>query len=129
MVIALVAVGLGLVAMSAVPAEAAGPLPFPDGTYVTDPALCRMTDRQRSERHGDELVLMVRHVEGNRLTDGYEMVCTVLSARTSGNTVRYRTRCNMEGRWETAAGTMTRLGETSFRIGTRTFRSCGRLAR
>lgn len=128
MAVTLLAAGLALVAISVVPA-AAGPLPFPDGTYVTDPALCRLTDRQRSERYGDELVLMVRHVEGNRLTDGYEMVCTVLSAGLSGNTVRYRTRCNMEGRWETATGTMTRLSESSFRIGTRTFRSCGRLAR
>lgn len=128
MAAAWLATGLTLVTLAAAPA-AARPLPFPDGTYVTEPGLCRMTDRQRSERYGDELILMVLHIEGNRLTDGYEMVCTVLSARMNGDSVRYRTRCNMEGRWETATGTMTRLGETSFRIGTRTFRSCGRSAR
>jgi hypothetical protein len=110
-------------------AQTTARLPFPDGTYTTRPELCRMTDRQRADRIGYEVILMVRHVEGARMTDGYELDCTIRSVQVTGSTIRYRTTCNLEGRLETSTATMTRIDDRTFRDMRQTFRYCGRFAR
>jgi hypothetical protein len=110
-------------------AQTATRLPFPDGTYTTRPELCRMTDRQRADRIGYEVILMVRHIEGVRMTDGYELDCTIRSVQVTGSTIRYRTTGNLEGRLETSTATMTRIDDRTFRDMRQTFRYCGRLAR
>jgi hypothetical protein len=62
-----------------------GPLPFPDGRYVTDKALCGLSEQEMLDRHGDMLGTMVRIIDGPRLTNAYEMSCTVSGVRSDGD--------------------------------------------
>jgi hypothetical protein len=110
-------------------AQTSARLPFPDGTYTTRTELCRMTDRQRADRFGEQLVLMVRHLEGSRITDGYELDCTIRSVQITGNAIRQRATCILEGKVETSIATITRIDERTFRDLQQTFRYCGRFAR
>lgn len=100
-------------------------LPFPDGRYVTDKALCGLSEQQMLERHGDMLGAMVRVIDGPRLTNAYEMQCTVGDVRVAGDDVRFRAKCGREGKADTVNGRYVRLSSTSFRLGQRTFSLCG----
>lgn len=108
-----------------VPLYRPGPLPFRDGRYVTDEALCGLSEQQMLERHGDMLGAMVRVIDGPSLTNAYEMQCTVSDARVEGDDVRFRARCGREGQVDTVNGRYHRLSPTSFRLGQRTFTLCG----
>jgi hypothetical protein len=102
----------------------ADPLPFPDGRYVTDPALCGLSEQQMLGRHGDMLGNMVRIIDGPHLTDAYEMKCSVSNVRVDGDDVRFRAQCNREGQVDIVNGMYTRLSPRSFRLGQETFTLC-----
>lgn len=121
-----VAATLGLWISFAIPA-AAEPLPFPDGRYVTDPSICRMSEDEMTMTHGDGVGAMVRVIEGRNLNNAYEMFCTVLDVRTRGDDVQFRARCDREGEAEVVNGRYTRLTPTSFRLGDRVFAHCPKL--
>lgn len=104
-------------------------LPFPDGTYVTRPELCRMTGEQISNRFTTDADIVVRHIEGRKLRGGYEMNCEVRSVALQGNAVRFRAMCEQEGEANAVNGSWVRIDDRSFRIGNRTYTSCGRLIR
>lgn len=99
--------------------------PFPDGRYVTDKALCGLSEQEMLERHGDMLGTMVRVIDGPSLTNAYEMQCTVGDVRVEGDDVRFRAQCGREGQADTVNGRYVRLSPTSFRLGQRTFSLCG----
>lgn len=108
-------------------ALAQGPMPFADGTYVTDPALCSLTAEQTTSKFGDMTGSMVRNLRGRKLDNGYELSCTLSNVRVSGNTVRFRATCEAEGEPQVIEGTWVRLDERRFRVGQRVFHGCGRL--
>lgn len=103
----------------------ATPLPFPDGRYVTDRSLCSLSDQEMLERHGDMLGTMVRIIDGTRLTNAYEMSCTVDNVRVAGNDVRFDAQCGREGQTSVVNGRYVRISPTSFRLGQETFSLCG----
>lgn len=121
----------GLVAIGCHSASAQGAkrLPFADGTYVTDAAICRMTEDQRVARFGDQVGSMVRNIEGSQLDNSYELSCKIGSVKVSGSSVRFRANCESEGEPNTINGSWTRIDDRSFKIGNRTFTACGRLIR
>lgn len=102
----------------------ATPLPFPDGRYVTDRSLCSLSDQEMLERHGDMLGTMVRIIDGTRLTNAYEMSCTVGNVRIEGDDVRFDVQCGREGQATTVNGRYVRISSTSFRLGKETFSLC-----
>jgi hypothetical protein len=102
-----------------------GPLPFPDGRYVTDKALCGLSEQEMLDRHGDMLGTMVRIIDGPRLTNAYEMSCTVSGVRSDGDSIHFRAECGREGEAGTVAGRYVRVSDTSFRLGQETFSLCG----
>lgn len=103
----------------------AAPLPFSDGRYVTDQTLCSLSEQEMLERHGDMLGTMVRIIDGTRLTNAYEMSCTVANVRVDGNDVRFDAQCGREGQTSTVNGRYVRISPTSFRLGQKTFSLCG----
>lgn len=105
-------------------AAQAEPLPFPDGRYVTDASLCQMSEQEMVNRHGDMIGTMVRAIKGDRVTNAYEMSCTVSNVRVEGNDVRFRARCGREGQMDTVNGRYVRVSPTSFRLGGQTFSLC-----
>lgn len=102
----------------------AAPLPFPDGRYVTDQSLCGLSEQQMLDRHGDMLGTMVRIIDGTRLTNAYEMSCTVGNVRIEGNDVRFEAQCGREGQISTVNGRYVRISSTSFQLGKQTFSLC-----
>lgn len=122
----LVLAGLALL-LTVHAARAQGPLPFADGTYVTDPALCAMTASETTTKFGDMTGAMVRNLKGNKLDNGYELSCTISNVRVSGNTVRFRAACEAEGEAQVIEATWVRLDPRRFRVGQRVFQWCGRL--
>ena len=106
------------------PAAQPGRLPLQDGRYVTDKALCSLSEAQMIERHGDMLGTMVRVIDGENLSDAYEMKCTVRDVRIEGDDIHFRAGCNREGEIATVNGRYARLSPTSFRLGRRTFSLC-----
>lgn len=101
-------------------------LPFADGTYVTEPGLCRLSADEITERFGDGTGLRVRQINGSRLTDGYEMSCNVGGVTTRGERVMFRARCDSEGEATRINGDWLKIDDRTFRIGQRTFMACGR---
>lgn len=121
---------VGMTALATIAqAQGAGRLPFPNGTYVTDPALCRQKPDQWTEGRGDSVALMVRSIEGKKLDDGYELFCEVSSVMVSGNAVRFKAKCEAEGEPRIVSGSWVKIDDRSFRIGNRTYTTCGRLIR
>lgn len=118
------------VLLFSVPAEAqeVNRLPFADGTYVTDQALCRMSVSQMLARYRDRVGLMVRNIEG-RMVGGYESQCEVQSVAVAGNTITFQAKCSGEGTTWLRDETWVRVDARSFRIDDRTYRGCGRLIR
>jgi len=121
-----ISVALGALALLAVGASPvlAQPLPFTDGKYVTDASLCPLNDDQMIQRHSDMLGDFVRVINGDQLTDAYEMFCTVKKVTVKGNDVRFRALCDGEGHAETVNGRYVRISSTAFRLGGQTFRLC-----
>ncbi|WP_293801440.1 hypothetical protein [uncultured Bosea sp.] len=101
-------------------------LPFADGTYVTDPSLCRLNAQQINDRLGDATSLQVRQINGARLTDGYEMSCKVVSVSMQGDNVRFQAGCASEGEPTRIRGSWIKIDDRTFRIGQKTFQACGR---
>ena len=101
-----------------------GPLPFPDGRYVTDASLCSMSDQEMANVHGDMIGTMVRIINGNQIFDGGEMFCTVSNVGVSGDDVRFRAECASEGNTEIVNGRYVRISATSFRLGGKPFSLC-----
>lgn len=101
-------------------------LPFADGTYVTDPSLCRLNAQQINDRLGDATSLQVRQINGSRLTDGYEMSCKVNGVAMQGDNVRFQAGCESEGAPTRVKGSWIKIDDRTFRIGQRIFQACGR---
>lgn len=101
-------------------------LPLEDGTYVTEPSLCRLTADQITEKLGDETGMRVRQINGNKLTDGYEMSCTIRAVSIRDQNVRFQATCSSEGERARINGAWTIIDAKTFRIGSRTFSACGR---
>lgn len=101
-------------------------LPFADGTYVTDPSLCRLSAAQINDRLGDATGSSVRQINGSRLTNGYELSCNVTNVAAQGYQVRFQARCESEGEATRINGVWTKIDDRSFRIGQRTYSACGR---
>jgi hypothetical protein len=99
--------------------------PFPDGRYVTDKALCGLSEQEMLVRHGDMLGTMVRIINGTRLTNAYEMSCTVDNVRVDGDDVRFDAQCGREGQTSVVNGRYVRISPTSFRLGQKSFSLCG----
>jgi hypothetical protein len=102
----------------------ADPLPFPDGSYVTNEHLCSMSQDQRLVRYGDQLGAMVRNLSGDKIDNGYEMYCRIGRVQKFGQTVRFHAVCEMEGQNERVTANYEMVSPTSFRIGSRTFSLC-----
>eukprot|EP01036_Dinobryon_divergens_P053213 gene53213-71140_t len=64
-------------------------LPFPDGTYVTDQAICRMSEGQRIQKFGDAVGSMVRNIEGSKLDNSYELQCETRNVVQTVNKVKF----------------------------------------
>lgn len=111
---------------STAPQQAQTRLPFVDGTYVTDPSLCRLSAQQINDRLGDATSLQVRQINGARLTDGYEMSCNVIGVAVQGDNVRFQAGCEAEGESTRIKGSWIKIDARTFRIGQRTFQACGR---
>jgi hypothetical protein len=99
-------------------------LPFADADYSTDATLCPLTPEQRIARDGDLVGNKLRVIAGDRLTNGYEMSCTVKAVSIKGASVRFEALCNAEGELEQVQGSWKKLSGTSFRIGERVFEKC-----
>ncbi|MEO1200379.1 MAG: hypothetical protein AAFX39_14295 [Pseudomonadota bacterium] len=99
-------------------------LPFPDGTYVTDPALCALSPQERVAQHGDMVGAMVLNVKGEAIDNGYESFCRVTRVRESSNDIRADLACSSEGEQFPVAWQLTRHDQTSFTIAGRTYRRC-----
>lgn len=121
--------GLLVTSVGSVDAQTLKRLPFPDGTYVTDPALCRQKPEQWTEGRGDSVGLMVRNIEGRKFDNGYETFCEVRNVVQSGNSVKFRLVCESEGETAAQNGSWIKIDDRSFKVGNRTFTSCGRLIR
>jgi hypothetical protein len=112
------------VALSVLPAAGETRLPFPDGAYATDAALCPLSPSERVEREGDIVGNKLRIITGNKLENGYEMSCLIERVRISGNSVRFEAACMAEGETEKVDGAWRKVSATSFRIGARLFTLC-----
>lgn len=106
--------------------EAASKLPFADGTYVTDTALCRMTANEIGEKYLDRIGAMVYNIRGSKLDNSYEMYCELANVQTSGKKVRFELYCETEGETDTSTETWTIVGKNSFRVGKKLYTYCGR---
>lgn len=108
------------------PRTAQARLPFADGTYVTDPSLCRLSAQEINDRLGDTTGSRVRQINGNRLTDGYEMSCNVGGVAIQGDRVAFQARCESEGETTRINGAWIKIDDRTFRIGQRIYSACGR---
>ncbi len=124
----LAAVSMGFLSISAI-AQNSNRLPFPNGTYVADAALCRMTAEQIISRYGDQTATLVRNIEGSKFDTGYETFCNIRNVVQAGSTVRFKLICEAEGEKQVSNGSWIKIDERSFKLGNRTFTSCGRLIR
>ncbi len=113
-----------LVVLVSVLPVAAGPLPFTDGRYVTDPALCGVSDAELVRRHGDGVGAVVRNINGDALDNSYEMRCRIANVSVDGSDVTFDALCEAEGTIDKIRGHYVALSETAFRLGSRTFRRC-----
>lgn len=125
----IIVLGLLVTSVGTVDAQTLKRLPFPDGTYVTNPDLCRMTPDQQTAKFGDSVGSMVRNIEGRKLDNGYELSCQVASVMLSGAAIKFKANCESEGEPNTVNGSWMKVDEKSFKIGSRTFTACGRLIR
>lgn len=116
--------GLAICALMGASLSHAEPLPFPDGRYVAEPEICRMSEEEMTMMYGDRTGMVVRSIQGKNLNDGYEMSCTIADVRVRGDDVQFRARCDSEGEDETVNGKYVRLTPTSFKLGNRVFARC-----
>ncbi len=114
---------LGVAMTGAAKAENAR-LPFPDGDYSTDASLCPLSPEERIARDGDLVGNKLRIIEGGKLTNGYEMSCTITTVNAKGASIRFDAMCNAEGEMEPVKGSWRKVSDTSFRIGERVFEKC-----
>jgi hypothetical protein len=117
-----------LAAGPAAHAQQANQLPYPEGSYAVDPALCRMSARAIFRRYGDEIHTRVRNVRG-QILDSYEATCEIRSVTVAGNNITIQAMCSGEGETYPRTETWVRVNQRSFRVDNRTFVSCGRFIR
>lgn len=106
-------------------ARAEGPLPFPDGRYVTDPSICAMDESTMVDRLTDKLGRYVRILRGSNIEDGYELYCGVSNVRRSGSDVFFDASCEAEGETRHIDGHYVAVGAEAFALGGSVFRRCG----
>jgi hypothetical protein len=121
--------GVSVIVLYTSTALANGPLPFADGTYVTDPALCTLTQQKMLDIYGDSIGAMVVNIEGRSLDNGYEMYCKISKTSVTKKTIRFRAECDAEGETQRVNETWTRIDARSFRSRNRVFYWCGNLIR
>lgn len=110
-------------------AQEASRLPFPDGSYVTNPAFCRMSMQALRARQHERVGVLVRDIDGRRFNRGWEVNCQMQSLTVRGSTINVRATCDAEGTTEPWNETWIRLNERSFRVGRRTYVGCGQFIR
>ncbi len=79
---------------------------------------------ERVARDGDLVGNKLRIIEGGKLTNGYEMSCTITTVNAKGASIRFDAMCNAEGEMEPVKGSWRKVSDTSFRIGERVFEKC-----
>src|SRR5690349_15145012 len=100
------------------------PLPFEDGRYVVEPELCFWNDEQMMFAYTDRLGRLQRNIDGETLSDGYELSCQVSNVQRDGNKVTFTALCQTEGEEETIEGSYTFLSPNAFRLYGQSFRRC-----
>lgn len=125
----MIMLGVLVISVGSANAQTLNRLPFPNGTYVTNPDLCRMTPDQQTTKFGDSVGSMVRNIEGRKLDNGYELNCEIRAVTVSGAAVKFRLVCEAEGETQTQNGSWIKIDDRSFKVGNRAFTSCGRLIR
>lgn len=103
----------------------AEPLPFNDGRYVTDPALCSLSEDKLLEQLGDAVAFSVRNIKGQSLDNAYETHCRISNVRKRGKSVRFKAHCDAEGETETINGHYRYISRNKFALGKRIFVRCG----
>lgn len=125
----IIVLGLLVTAVGSVDAQTLKRLPFPDGTYVADPGLCLVKSAQElTDKLSDNAAHMVRHIDGNKF-ETYETFCEVRNVVQNGSNVKFRLVCEVEGETQVRNGSWIKVDHKTFKIGNRTFTSCGRFIR
>jgi hypothetical protein len=101
------------------------PLPFNDGRYVVDPELCFLDEDQMVNAYGDQVGQLMRTIEGDTLSDGYELYCQVSDVARAGKRVTFRAVCDSEGESRSVDGDYAFLSEDAFRVYGQVFGRCG----
>jgi hypothetical protein len=102
----------------------ADPLPFPDGRYVVDLALCPFTTEQLSFEYGDGIHSFVRHIDGPNLDDTYEGSCEITSVTRNGPRINFEAACHAEGEAYDRTDTFEEANFRTFRHQGLTFLHC-----
>ena len=105
-------------------ADGADRLPFNDGRYLTDPALCSDSNADLIKRLGDGIGAITRNINGDRLDNSYEMSCRIENVSVRGSDVTFDALCQAEGMVEKIRGHYVALSKDAFKLGARTFRRC-----
>ncbi|NDV87229.1 hypothetical protein GTW51_11005 [Aurantimonas aggregata] len=110
--------------LSALHALADGPLPFPDGRYVTDQSICGLDSAEMVDRYADTTGRFVRIIQGRTLEDGYELSCDISKVRRSGSDVTFLATCAAEGETKRINGHYVAIDEDAFAVSGSVFRRC-----
>ncbi|MFD1330747.1 hypothetical protein ACFQ4O_01910 [Methylopila musalis] len=106
------------------PARRGGPLPFPDGRYVTDPDLCTLTMEQIYDKLGNDMEAQIRTIEGPSLGGFAEKECKISKSKESKGKIHFEGSCEAEGDDVPLKGSWTRVAIDAFSIGAKTFELC-----
>lgn len=103
--------GVSVVFLFAVPTYsiAANRLPFPDGTYASNPKFCKMSRDQAYAR--SEMAFY--DIKGSEISM-YESSCMMRDVSVKGNTIKFKQVCESEGESTVDRVTWKKLGPNSF---------------
>lgn len=102
---------------------AAVELPFVNGRYLSDAALCGLDDGQIVDRIGDEIYDVLYVIEDG-LVSGGDSYCEVQAVSRHGQDVLMDAECATDGYEDNVTLKMTYISDGAFRSGDRTFERC-----
>ena len=105
-------------------ALADGPLPFPDGRYVTEQSICGLDAAAMVARFQDLTGQHVRIIHGRTLEDGYELSCDISKVRRSGSDVTFLASCDGEGETRRIKGHYVAIARDAFAISGTVYKRC-----
>ena len=98
-------------------------LPFVNGRYLSDAALCGLADGQIVDRIGDEIYEVLYVIEDGHVKGG-DSYCEVQAVSRQGQDVLMDAQCGTDGYEDNVTLKMTYISDGAFRRGDRTFERC-----